>query len=130
MKIGAPAAFGVGAEGIAEPSFGVISRIFRPSATTVAVDILKLGQYVGATVTGKDAAALKQTGGATANLLAAITVSDNTGDPKLMLPPRIQLRENDPLFIAQSEGVQGITLGKLQSVTRGFYLFRFKPSAE
>jgi hypothetical protein len=122
MRIGMMAAYGVGNDGIAKPRFGVIARIFRPSPQIVIVDIVKHGDYVEPVVVSQDAAALdskEHTG-----VLGAIIVKSAQGETKLLLPPLSTLREQAALTMKRLKSREAINLGKLQTVTRDFFLFR------
>jgi hypothetical protein len=122
MRIGMMAAYGVGNEGIAKPRFGVIARIFRPSPQIVIVDVVKHGDYVEPVVVSQDAAALdtkEHTG-----VLGAIIVKSAQGETKLLLPPLSTLREQAALTMKRLKSREAINLGKLQTVTRDFFLFR------
>jgi hypothetical protein len=126
MRVGALAAYGIGNDGIAKPLVGVISRIQRPSATTVAVEILKQGYYVEPVMVSPDAATFDKNVGEDNPALAAIVVRDNAGESKLVLPPLSKLQEGDQLAMRVAEQTHLISVAKLQWVTRGLFLFRFR----
>jgi hypothetical protein len=128
LKIGAPAAYGIGREGIAKPSFGVVARIQRSSATTVVVDILKHGNYVAAVVLSKDPEAFAKPEGQ-AEVVGGIIARDGSGKDTLLLPPTATLRRKDRLVMKMATGTRSIALRKLKLVTRSFFLFGYK-SAE
>ena len=124
MRIGMMAAYGVGNEGIAKPQFGVVSRLYRPSPQTVIVDIVKHGHYVEPVVVSSDPAAFDKDERGQGLLLGAIEVSGTAGETKLLLPPLSTLREKAELAMKRSKTREKIALGKLQTVTRDFFLFR------
>lgn len=124
MKIGVMAAYGVGDEGIANPYFGVISRIYRPSPNSVIVDILKHGKYVQPAIVTGDLGAFEREGDKQGNLLGAIVVKSQSGEIKLLLPPVSALRENTQLAMKRNRKLEQLTLGKKQVVTKDFFLFR------
>ena len=128
MRIGTMAAYGVGNDGIANPRFGMIARIFRPSPQAVIVDIVKHGEYVEPVVVSPDANALdnaERDKERTAGLvLGAIIVRSAHRETKLLLPPLSTLRESAALTMKRQQAREAIRLGKLQSVTHDFFLFR------
>jgi hypothetical protein len=129
LRIGAPAAYGIGREGIAKPSFGVVARIQRSSATTVIVDILKHGHYVAAVVLSKDREAFGKPEGQ-AELVGGIIARDGAGKDTLLLPPTATLRRRDKLVMKMPAGTRSIALRKLKLVTRSFFLFGYKPAED
>jgi hypothetical protein len=124
MRIGMMAAYGVGNDGIAKPLFGMIARIFRPSAGEVIVDIVKHGEYLEPLLVSSDAAAFDGKDRSAGLVLGAILVKATQGDTKLLLPPLSTLREQARLVMKRMTSREPITLGKLQTVTRDFFLFR------
>jgi hypothetical protein len=124
MRIGRMAAYGVGNDGIAKPRFGMIARIFRPAPETVIVDIAKHGDYVEPVVVSSDAAAFDKDERGTGLLLGAIVVRGPQGETKLLLPPLSTLRERAELAVKRRDARERFQLGKLQTVTRDFFLFR------
>jgi len=130
MRIGMMSAYGVGEDGIAKPRFGMISRIFRPAPQTVIVDIVKYGEYVEPAVVSSDPTAFDKEDRVAGLLLAAILVKDAHGEVKLLLPPLSTMREQADLTMKRTQARQPIRLGKLQTVTRDFFLFRLaRPAA-
>lgn len=124
MRIGMMAAYGVGNDGIAKPRFGVVSRLYRPAPETVIVDIVKYGDYVEPVVVSSDPAAFDKDERGQGMLLGAIVVRGTAGENKLLLPPLSTLREKAELALKRSREHDTIELGKLQTVTRDFFLFR------
>jgi hypothetical protein len=57
-------------------------------------------------------------------LLGAIEIRGTGGETKLLLPPLSTLRETAELAMKRSKTREKIALGKLQTVTRDFFLFR------
>jgi hypothetical protein len=124
MRIGMMAAYGVGNDGIAKPRFGVVARLYRPSPQTVIVDIVKNGEYVEPVVVSSDPAAFDKDERGQGMLLGAIEVRGTGGETKLLLPPLSTLREKAELAMKRTKAREKIALGKLQTVTRDFFLFR------
>ena len=57
-------------------------------------------------------------------LLGAIVVRGTAGETKLLLPPLSTLRERAELAVKRNQTRDRLELGKLQTVTRDFFLFR------
>jgi len=124
MRIGMMAAYGVGNDGIAKPRFGMIARIFRPAPETVIVDIAKYGDYIEPVVVSSDPAAFDKDERGAGMLLGAIVVRGAQGDTKLLLPPLSTFRERAELAVKRRAAREKVVLGKMQTVTRDFFLFR------
>jgi len=124
MRVGMMAAYGVGNDGIAKPQFGVVSRLYRPATETVIVDIVKHGEYVEPVVVSTDPTAFDRDEKAQGLLLGAMFVRSGGGEAKLLLPPLSTLREQAELAVRRPKIHDRIALGKLQTVTRDFFLFR------
>ena len=58
------------------------------------------------------------------NLLGAMFVRDGAGESRLLLPPLSTLKENTRLAVRRDRTDDHLQLGKKQSVTRDFFLFR------
>jgi hypothetical protein len=106
----------------------MIARIYRPAPETVIVDIAKYGDYVEPVVVSSDPAAFDKDERGTGLLLGAIVVRSAQGETKLLLPPLSTLRERAELAVKRRSTRDTLVLGKLQTVTRDFFLFRLLPS--
>jgi hypothetical protein len=107
----------------------MIARIFRPAPETVIVDIVKHGEYVEPVIVSADPTAFDKEDHVPGLLLGAIIVRGAQGEIKLLLPPLSTLREQADLTMKRTRERQQIRLGKLQTVTRDFFLFRLAAPA-
>jgi hypothetical protein len=124
MKIGSMAAYGFGNEGIAKPHFGIISRIYRPSAKTVIVDMLKAGEFIEPVVLTAIASSVEALETKQQPQQGGILIKDVAGETKLLLPPQCLLREKNLLEMKRKQSSQNVVLGKVQTVTKDFFMFR------
>ncbi len=125
FKIGSLVAYGVGAEGIQKPLLGVVSRIFRPTAKTVFLDIRYIGQDAEPVLVTPDLASLAQFDQQGKNVMYAIATLDVQNGPVLLLPPHSYFVEKDTLVLKRVKEQQLIVMGKLLSVTKSYFCYAY-----
>lgn len=124
LHIGALAGYGFGNEGIQQPILGVISRIYRPSAKVVVVDIDKVGEYAEPVLVTSDISCLQKFDEYNDKIVYAILTKDPAGELRLLFPLHSQFRENERLVMKRVKGQQLISLGKIQSVTKAYLCYK------
>jgi len=118
MEVGSLLAYGLGEKDRNRPRLGVVSRLYRPNATSAIIDIDRLAKYaepVTVKITEPDRAGDE--------VMHALLIHDPQRGWNLLFPPQYSLADTLPVAMDFRGRAFQFQLGGLRYVTAGFYLF-------
>lgn len=122
MAVGELISYGMGDEAVNSPRLAVVSRIYRPTAKMVVIDLLRLSRYAepAAVFLKGD---LGEIAGAEKGYPALLLHDDLIGGWCLAFQPQGILFTVKELTIKRGDKSHDLTLGGLRNVTTDFYVF-------
>jgi hypothetical protein len=130
LRIGALLIYGIGNEGIQQPSLGMVTRIVRPSAKKVYIDIVRLGAQPEPIMVTVDLDNFQKFDPHGKQVMYGMVVTDAKNVSSLIFPCHCNFIEKDTLVIKRVKGLQMVVLGKLQSVTKSYLSYQFTVSKQ
>jgi hypothetical protein len=122
MEVGALLSYGMGEEAVNSPRLAAVSRIYRPSAKTVVIDLFRLARYAEPVAifpkSDLGEAARDEKG------YAALLMHDELiGGWCLAFPPQGILLAVKEMTLKRGDKSYDLTLAGLRNVTADFYVF-------
>lgn len=130
LRIGALLIYGIGNEGIQQPTLGMVIRIFRPQAKKVFIDIARLGEQPEPIMATPELDNFEKFDPHGKQVMYGMLVADDKNVNTLIFPSHCTFIEKDTLIIKRVKGVQMVVLGKLQSVTKSCLSYQFTVSRQ
>ncbi len=130
LRIGALLIYGIGNEGIQQPTLGMVSRIVRPQAKKVFIDIVRLGEQPEPIMATPELDNFEKFDPHGKQVMYGMLVADDKNIQTLIFPSHCNFVENDTVIIKRVKGVQMVVLGKLQSVTKSSLSYQFAVSQQ
>lgn len=122
MSVGALISYGMGEEAVNSPRMAMVSRICRPSAKTVVIDLIRLSRYAEpVAVFLKDD--LAEVAGNEKGYAALLLHDELIGGWGLAFPPHGILFTVKDMNVKRGDRMHDLTLGGLRNVTTDFYVF-------
>jgi hypothetical protein len=122
MGVGALLSYGTGEEAINSPRLAAVTRIYRPSAKTVVIDLLRLARYAEpAAIFPKND--LGEVDGAEKGYAALLLHDELIGGWCLAFQPQGILLSARGITLKRGDKTYDLTLGGLRNVTTDFYVF-------
>lgn len=118
MEIGSLIAYGLGAKDLNRPRLGVVSRLHRPNATSVIIDLERLAKYAEPV-----GIMLSEEGQAHNEPLHALVIHDPALGWNLIFPPHYNLTDSKQVQMIFRGKSHFFSLGTLRYVTSGMYMF-------
>jgi hypothetical protein len=122
MEVGALLSYGMGEEAVNSPRLAAVSRIYRPSAKTVVIDLFRLARYAEpiAIFPKSDLGAVA---GEEKGYAALLLHDELIGGWCLAFQPQGILLSARELTLKRGDKTYDLTLGGLRNVTTDFYVF-------
>ena len=122
MGVGALLSYGMGEEAVNSPRLAVVSRIYRPSAKAVVIDLFRLSRYAEpAAIFPKSD--LGEVAGTEKGYAALLLHDELIGGWCLAFPPQGILLAARELTLKRGDKSYDLTLGGLRNVSTDFYVF-------
>jgi hypothetical protein len=129
MEVGALLSYGMGEEAVNSPRLAAVSRIYRPSAKIVVIDLFRLARYAEP-VAIFPKSDLGEVAGEEKGYAALLLNDELIGGWCLAFPPQGVLLSAKEMTVKRGNKSYDLTLAGLRNVTTDFYVFATSLSSE
>lgn len=129
MEVGALLSYGMGEEAVNSPRMAVVTRIYRPSAKTVVIDLFRLSRYAEP-VAIFPKSDLGEVAGTEQGYAALLLHDELIGGWCLAFPPQGILLAVKEMTLKHGDKSYDLTLAGLRNVTTDLYVFATSLTSE